>query len=446
MGISSDFSAPSAANVKMLLDITPLKISRDYRLLFFGQLISFFGTMMTFIVVPVQMYQLTESSLYVGLLGVAEFIPMFFLAFGGGALADAVDRRLMLRLTEIGETITVAILLVNSLLPAPQVWVLFLAVGLHAGLAGLQRPSFEALIPKIVPLEYMPAVAVLNSLRFEVGFILAPIVGGFIVAGYGATIAYAIDLATFAATLAAVWLIRAVPPPPGADRPNLESIKKGFRYAVSRQELLGTYLVDINAMFFGMPKALFPALAVAYGAASSVGLFYSAIAVGSMVATFTTGWAQWVHRHGLMVLLAAAGWGAAITAFGFSGSFYVALFFLAVAGYFDMISGVFRQTIWNQTVPDHLRGRLAGIEMISFLTGPMLGDAESGVVAYFTDIKISIISGGILTVIGTGALAFLLPKFVTYDGREGLRQKHLEEEMRARELEEASQKKAVNQR
>src|SRR5687768_4931458 len=136
----------------MLLDITPLKISRDYRLLFFGQLISFFGTMMTFIVVPVQMYQLTESSLYVGLLGVAEFIPMFFLAFIGGALADAVDRRKMLRLTEIGQTITVVILLANSLLPVPQVWVLFLAVALHAGLTGLQRPSFEALIPKIVPL------------------------------------------------------------------------------------------------------------------------------------------------------------------------------------------------------------------------------------------------------------------------------------------------------
>ncbi len=419
----------------MFLDITPLKISRDYRMLFFGQLISFFGTMMTFIVVPVQMYQLTGSSLYVGLLGVAEFVPMFFLAFIGGALADSVDRRKMLRLTEIGQTVTVVILLANALLPNPQVWVLFVSVGLHAGLAGLQRPSFEALIPKIVPLEYMSAVAALNALRFEVGFIIAPILGGFIVAKYGATLAYAIDLATFAASLTAVWLIRAVPPPAGADRPNFESIKKGFRYAMSRQELLGTYLVDINAMFFGMPKALFPALAVAFGAASSVGLFYSAIAVGALVATFTSGWAQWIHRHGLMVTFAAAGWGAAITAFGFANSLYVALFFLAVAGYFDMISGIFRQTIWNQTVPDHFRGRLAGIEMISFLTGPMLGDAESGVVAYFTDVKTSIVSGGILTIVGTVVLAFLLPKFITYDGREGLRRKKEEEDLRQAELE-----------
>ena len=418
----------------MLLDITPLKISRDYRLLFFGQLISFFGTMMTFIVVPVQMYQLTESSLYVGLLGVAEFVPMFFLAFIGGALADSVDRRKMLRLTEVGQTITTAILLGNALLPNPQIWILFLAVGIHAGLAGLQRPSFEALIPRIVPPEYMPAVASLNSIRFEIGFILSPILGGFIIAKYGASLAYAIDFATFAASLAAVWMIRAVPPPPDADRPSLESVKKGFRYAISRQELLGTYVIDINAMFFGMPKALFPALAFAFGAASSVGLFYSALAVGALVATFTSGWAAWVHRHGLIVTLAAGGWGLAITLFGFSNSLYPALFFLALAGYFDMISGIFRQTIWNQTVPDHLRGRLAGIEMISFMTGPLLGDAESGIVAYFTDIKTSIISGGILTVIGTIILAFLLPKFINYDGREGLKQKKLEEELRQAEL------------
>ncbi|MBA3633481.1 MAG: MFS transporter [Acidobacteria bacterium] len=416
----------------MLIDITPLKISRDYRLLFFGQLISFFGTMMTFIVVPVQMYQLTGSSLYVGLLGAAEFVPMFFLAFIGGALADAVDRRKMLRVTEIGQTITTAILLGNALLPNPQIWVLFVAVAIHAGLAGLQRPSFEALIPKIVPLEYMSAVASLNSIRFEVGFIVSPIIGGLIIAKYGAALAYTIDLLTFTASLAAVWLIRAVPPPPDADRPNFESVKKGFRYAMSRQELLGTYVIDINAMFFGMPKALFPALAVGFGAGASVGFFYSAIAVGALVATFTSGWAQWVHRHGLMVTLAAAGWGVAITLFGFSNSLYPALFFLAVAGYFDMISGIFRQTIWNQTVPDHFRGRLAGIEMISFLTGPMLGDAESGVVAYFFSVKTSIISGGILTVVGTIILAVLLPKFIRYDGREGIKQKKLEEENRAR--------------
>lgn len=410
----------------MLLDITPLRISRDYRLLFFGQLISFFGTMMTFVVVPVQIYQLTQSNLAVGLLGVAEFIPMFTLAFLGGALADAIDRRKMLRVTEIGQTITTAILLGNALLPQPQIWILFVVVALHAGLAGLQRPSFESLIPKIVPPEYMTSVAALNSIRFNIGAIISPILGGLIASQFSPAWAYAIDLVTFTGSLAAVWLIRAVPPPENADQVNFESIKKGFRYAMSRQELLGTYLIDINAMLFGMPKALFPALAVAFSA-GSVGYFYAAIAGGALVATLTSGWAKWVHRHGLMIIIAAGLWGVAIIFFGFSTNLYAGLFFLGVAGFFDMISGIFRGTIWNQTIPDRLRGRLAGIEMISFLTGPMLGDAEAGIVAHFFSVKTSIIAGGIMTIIGTLVLMILLPKFLLYDGREGIKHKELEE-------------------
>ncbi len=396
-------------------------------MLFFGQLISFFGTMMTFIVVPVQMYQLTESNLYVGLIGVAEFVPMFFLAFIGGAFADSLDRRKILRLTEIGQLLTTLILFGNALLLNPQVWVLFVAVGIHAGLAGLQRPSFEALIPKIVPLEHMSAVAALNTLRAEFGFILSPITGGFIIAKYGASLAYLVDALTFIASLIAVWMIRAVPPPANADRPNFRSVKRGFTYAVNRQDMLGTYLIDINAMFFGMPKALFPALAVSFGVLTYVGWFYSAIAIGALVATFTSGWTKYVYRHGLMIALAAGGWGIAIIFFGLSNNLYLALFFLGVAGFFDMYSGVFRQTMWNQSVPEKFRGRLAGLEMISFLAGPMLGDVESGVVAYFTDVKTSIVSGGILAVVGTAILAVLFPRFISYDSREGLKLKETED-------------------
>ena len=317
----------------MLLDLTPLRISRDYRYLFFGQLISFFGSMMTFVVVPIQMYQLTESNLMVGLIGLAEFVPMFTLAFVGGALADSVDRRKMLRVTEVGQTIVTAILLGNSLLPNPQIWLLFVCVGLHAGLAGLQRPSFEALIPRIVPPEYMSAVSALNSIRFNVGLIFSPILAGLIASGFGAKIAYAIDLLTFAASLAAVWLIRAVPPAIDADSPNFDSIKKGFRYAMSRQDLLGTYLIDINAMLFGMPKALFPALAASFAVGASVGFFYSAIAVGALIAGLTSGWTTKIHRHGLAIALAAGLWGVAIIFFGFSNNLWLALFFLGAAGF-----------------------------------------------------------------------------------------------------------------
>ena len=413
------------------IDLTPLKISRDYRLLFFGQLISAFGSMMSFVAVPVQMYQLTESSLMVGLIGIAEFLPIATLAFVGGALADAVDRRKMLRLTEIGQTIVTAILLGNALLPTPQIWVLFLGAALHAAFAALQRPSFEALLQKITPPELLSSVAALNSVRWNATAIAGPALGGILIGTYGAVATYAIDLVTFVASLSAVWLISAVPAPENAERPSLQSIVKGIRYAFSRQELLGTYLIDINAMFFGMPTALFPAVAAKLNASASIGLFYSAVPFGALCVTLFSGWTRRMNRHGLIIAVAAALWGLAIVGFGLTDNLWLALFFLALAGAFDMVSAIFRQTIWNQTIPNHLRGRLAGIEMISYLTGPHLGSVEAGIVASLFSVRTSVVSGGVLCVIGTLILCALLPKFVAYDGRDGLKRKEREESEQA---------------
>jgi MFS family permease len=288
----------------MFVDITPLKISRDYRLLFFGQMVSFFGVMMTVVVVPWQMYQLTQSNFQVGLIYLFEFVPMIVMAFVGGALADAVDRRMMLRITEVLQTLVTAVLLANSLLPQPQVWVLYVCVVLHAAFMALQRPAFDSLIPVIVPPEYMTAVGALNSLRYTLGAILSFSLSGIIANQLGAPVAYAIDLVTFAATLIAVWKINAVPPPPGADRPSLKTVIEGFRYAISRQDLIGTYLIDINAMLFGMPMALFPALGAIYGG-NTVGLFYAAFPFGALVASLTSGWTSKKARHGLLITVAA---------------------------------------------------------------------------------------------------------------------------------------------
>jgi MFS family permease len=418
----------------MLLDITPLKVSRDYRLLFFGQLISFFGSMMTFIIVPWQMYQLTQSSAMVGYIYLAEFVPMVSLAFIGGALADAIDRRKMLRFTEVAQTFVTIILLLNSLLPNPQIWVLYVAVALHAGFAALQRPAFEALIQKIIPNDLMTAVAALNSLRFNFGAIISPSIAGLIVAYFSTTAAYAIDLITFVASLVAVFLISADAAPENAERPSLRSIIQGVRYALSRQELLGTYLIDIAAMFFAFPQALYPALAAMHGE-QYLGFFPAALAVGMLVANFTSGWTKNIHRHGLMVILAAALWGVGIIFFGMSDSLWLALFFLGAAGFFDMISGIFRMTIWNQTIPNYLRGRLASLEMISYLTGPMLGGAKMGVVAERYGIKTAIVSGGILCVVGVAFTSLFLPRFIAYDGREGVKQKELEEARNRSEVE-----------
>lgn len=414
----------------MLLDISPLRISRDYRLLFFGQLISFFGSMMTFIVVPWQMYQLTGSSEMVGYLYLAEFIPMLCLAFIGGALADALDKRKMLRLTEIGQTTVTAILLGNSLLGEPRIWVLFLAVSIHAGLAAIQRPAFESFIQKIIPIELMTAVMALNSVRYTVGAIVSPAIAGVIATQLSPSVAYGIDLVTFISSLTAVFLVKAVPPPENADRPSISSVINGWKYAFSRQELVGTYFIDIAAMFFAMPQALYPALASFYGD-QYVGFFPASLAAGALLASLTSGWTGNVHKHGLWVTIAAVLWGVGIVFFGLSQSIVAALFFLGAAGFFDMISGIFRGAIWNQTIPNFLRGRLASIEMISYLTGPMLGSAKMGIVAERFGVKTAIVSGGILCIISVVLSAAFLPRFLSYDGREGVKQREREEAERA---------------
>jgi len=426
-------SLASSPDELMLLDISPLRVSRDYRLLFFGQLISTFGTAMSFVVLPVQVYQLTGSTLLVGLLSASEFVLILLMAFVGGAYADFIDKRKMLRLTEVGQTLVTATLVFNATLVHPQVWLLFVCAALHAGLVALQRPSFEAMLQKLVPLDLMPSVSALNSLRWNITTIAGPSIAGIILARFGAGVAYSIDLVTFIASLAAVFLIRAVPRPTQIEaRPTLKSVVEGLHYAWRRKEILGTYLIDMNAMFFGMPTALFPAIASKFGA-GTVGLFYAAPSVGALAATLTSGWAKKVNRHGLFVAIAAALWGVAIIFFGFAENLYLALFWLAVAGGFDMISGVFRMTIWNQTIPHYLRGRLAGLEMISYTSGPRLGDAEAGVVATLFSVRTSVVSGGIICVVGTAIISALIPQFIRYRGTEGIKQKEVEEAMRETE-------------
>lgn len=413
----------------MLLDLSPLRASRDYRLLFFGQLISFFGSMMTFIVVPWQMYQLTGSSAMVGYISLAEFFPMFFLAFVGGALADYLDKRKLLRLTEIGQTALTGILFLNALLPRPSVALLFFVVASHAGLAALQRPAFESFIQKVIPPEMMASVMALNSIRFQIGMIVGPAVAGIIATQFSPADAYLIDLVTFSASLVAVFMLRYIPSPENAERPSFAGVRKAVRYAFSRQELLGTYFIDIAAMFFAFPQALYPALAVIYGA-QYVGFFPAAIAIGALLASVTSGWTRNVHRHGVFVIGAAILWGVGILFFGLSTNILTALFFLGAAGFFDMISGIFRGAIWNQTIPNYLRGRLASIEMISYLTGPMLGSAKMGIVAESYGVKAALVSGGAICVAAVIGTAFFLPRFTSYDGRDGIKQREIEEAQR----------------
>jgi len=399
------------------VDITPLRRHRDFRLLFIGRLVSFFGTMITVVAFPYQVYQLTHSVLLVGLLGVLEFAAILMFAMLGGALADAADRRSMVLLTEAGLMGCSLVLAGNAALASPQVWILFAITVVWGGLDAVQRPSLDAMLPRLVDRDELAAAAALNSMRSTLGQILGPALGGVLLAAIGLPLTYMVDVATFVVGLACLWLMRAVPPPVNAERPSLRRVVEGLRYARSRPELIGTYAVDMIAMFFGMPMALFPAIAQGLGGPGVLGMLYAAPAVGSFVFSATSGWTGRVHRHGMGVIVAAIAWGISIIGFGLAPGLVAALVFLALAGAADMMSGVFRQVIWNQTIPDSLRGRLASIEMLSYTSGPALGNFEAGLVASLVNLRFSIISGGVLCVAGCVLCAIALPAFRGYDSR-----------------------------
>ena len=403
------------------VDVGLLRRRRELGLLVGGQTVSLAGSMITEVALAFQMYALTGSSLAVGLLGAAQFVPLLLLAVVGGALADAFDRRRLVGLAEAGSAVAAAALVANALLAEPQVWPLYACGALMAGLSAVGRPPLDALVPRLVARDELKAAAALRTVTSNAAFVGGPALGGVLIATAGLGATYAVDFASFAASLGALAAMRT---PAGgwaaadAEPPSLRSVREGLRYARSRQDLVGTYLVDMNAMFFGMPMALFPAISQRYGGAEVLGAMYAAPAAGSLGAALTSGWARHVHRHGRAVALAAAGWGAAIVLFGLADALWLALACLAVAGGMDAVSGVFRTTMWNETIPDRLRGRLAGLEMISFSSGPLLGDTEAGAAAALAGVRASVISGGVLCVAGTALLALALPRFWRYDARE----------------------------
>lgn len=398
------------------VDLSPMR-HREFRLLFAGQLVTLLGTMITTVAVPYQVYRLTGSSLAVGLLGLAELAPTIGLAFVGGALADARERRGMVLLTELAAALSSLVLVVNALLSEPQLWVIYTMTAVQGGLYALQRPSLDALLPRIVPPAELAPAGALSTLRGTLGMLLGPAVAGVLIALIGLPATFAVDTLSFLLSAGAVGLMRAVPPAASAERASLGRVLEGLRYARSRPELIGTYSVDMLAMFFGMPTALFPAIAESLGGPAVLGLLFAAPALGGLLASLTSGWTRHVHRHGLAILLAASGWGVAIALFGLATSTLAALALLAVAGGADVVSGIFRMVIWNKTIPDELRGRLASIELLSYSSGPALSGIESGAVAAVFGVRTSVVSGGILCVLGCAVCAVLLPTFREYDDR-----------------------------
>jgi MFS family permease len=402
---------------RLLADLTPLRVSRDYRLLFTGNAVSYLGRQLTVVAIPFQVFTITDSSLAVGMIGLATVVPLVTLSLAGGAIADAVDRRKLLLVTQLLSAATSAGLALNAMSSSPRLWPIYVLAALSAGLAGVDLPARNAMIPNLVGRELYPSAAALGQIQFQIGQVAGPALAGLIISQVSLAAAYWIDVASFAAAVIALLLIAPQPPEGGGTRASLSSIAEGLRYVKGRKLLIGTFLIDIDAMVFGMPRALFPALGTGFfgGGAGTVGLLHAAPGAGALIGALFTGWVGGVRRQGRAVIIAVVVWGAAIATFGLVPWLPLGLFLLALAGAADVVSAVFRNTILQLSVPDGLRGRLSSVHIAVVTGGPQLGDAEAGAVAALTSPRFSVVSGGVACILGVAALLRWAPDLARYD-------------------------------
>lgn len=398
-----------------LIDVSLLKRNRDYALLYSGQFLSFIGTMITSVVLPYQIYDLTQSSLMVGLLSLAQLLPLLITALLGGVFADRYNRRRLVMISECLLMLGCVTLIFNASFSYPSVFAIFVVATLMSAIVGIHRPAIDSMTQQLVnPVDYK-VVGTLSGFKFGFCMIVGPALAGFLIAHFGIMTTYMVDLLTFIISLISLSLMNHVQPQNRMNHPSvMHSLKQGLYFAMSQQELMGSYFVDFIAMVFAIPNALFPALAQSFGGVKALGFLYSAPAVGSLLISFFSGWTANIKQDGKAISIAAGLWGLTIIGFGLSSTLWMAVFFLILSGAFDAVSGIFRSSLWNNTIPHDFRGRLAGIEMISYLGGPKLGDARAGVVASCLGITTAIVSGGIFCVVGVMICCVYMPKFWKY--------------------------------
>jgi len=401
------------------VDLAPLRQSRQFRLLWSSRTVTLLGTQVSQVALLVQARQLTGSAVMVGLLGAAEVVPLVIFGLYGGVLADRIDRRKLAIWTEAGLGLTSVLLTVNALLPRPSVWPLFVCAASGMALAALQRPSLDAAVPRLLTDGQLTAGSALLSLGSNAGAIVGPAIGGFLAAGPGAAAAYGLDVATFAVSLALLALLSPLPRRGGEQATEaaklgtvLGDIMAGLRYAKSRQELVSSYTADLAAMLLAYPNSLLPFLAVILHAGWAVGLMFSAQAAGAVAASLTSRWTNRIRRYGLAIVLSAAAWGLSTVGLGLAPGLGLALTFLAVGGAADMLSGTFRDTLWNRTIPDSMRGRMAGVEVLSYGLGPSGGQIRAGAIADVTGTRFALWSGGLLCVVALGLICIALPRSI----------------------------------
>ena len=412
------------------LDLSPLREHAQFRLLWSSRTVTLLGTQVAQVALLVQARQLTGSPVLVGLLGAAEVVPLVIFGLYGGVLADRLDRRRLAVWTEAGLGLTAVALTVNAAAPRPLLWPLYACAAVTMALAALQRPSLDAAVPRLLPADRLAAGSALLSLGASTGAIAGPALGGVLAAGPGPAVAYGLDAVSFLVSVALLLRLRPLPRPPDpaqadpaqadpeqAEPAGLSGILAGLRYARGRPDLLGSYLADLAAMLLAYPNSLFPFLAAGLHASWATGLMFSAQAAGAALASVTSRWIRRVHRYGRAIALAAAAWGLTAVGLGLAPDLGVALAFLVAGGAADMLSATFRDTLWNQTIPDALRGRLAGVEVLSYGLGPSAGQLRAGAVAGLATPRFALWSGGLACVAAVGVTWLALPGFRAQDAK-----------------------------
>ena len=398
---------------RILVDTTPLRESRDFRLVFTGQLISMLGTQLTVVAIPYQVYSMTHSSLQVGAISLAQLFPFIAGALYAGPIGDTVDRRVIMLWTAVALVVTSGAMAVNAAVSHPNLAVLYVVSAVAAGLMGFSSTARMAVVPGLVSRGHLTAALAMMQIIIQVATVVGPALSGLLLT-IGLPLVYALDAVSFVVAAVTTFLMSPMPPPHDPNRLSpWKSTKEGMRYLRTRQALQGVYVIDINAMVFGMPRALFPAMAgsVFGGGTVVLGLLYAAPGAGALVGALTTGWVGVVRRQGWAVILAVSVWGAAITVFGLVDTLWIALVLLAVAGWADVISAVLRNTILQSTTPDRMRSRMSSIQMAVVQGGPRLGDLESGAVATLTSLEFAVVSGGLACIAGAVLIGALMPAF-----------------------------------
>jgi MFS family permease len=402
---------------RLLIDTSPLREHRDYRLLWSGQVVTGMGNQITRIALPYQVFVLTHSVAAVGVLTLVQLVPILAFSLGAGSVADAVDRRRLLVATQLGMAASSLALVWLALQPVPPLAALLAVAFVAAGIGSVDQPARSSSIPRLVSPERLPAAIALNQLSFQAALIVGPAVGGLLIATVGLPGAYAVDVATFAGSLTALAMIGPLAPLATATRPGLAAIREGLVFAMRRRVILSTFAIDLAAMIFGMPMALFPALAIdVFGTgAVGVGLMAAAPGFGAFAGALVSGWVSRVERPGRATAWAVVAWGVAIVGFGLATfSFLLALLFLAIAGAADMLSAVFRATIVQLETPDELRGRVTSIHMLVVTSGPRLGDMEAAAVGALAGPQFAVVSGGLLCIAGVAWVVRFFPELAAH--------------------------------